>query len=113
MKKIFAVAVFIVHRLVETLKFGQNCPKCAEFKDNKTKYSLELRRNLSYGMCDKHIVIYKFVMNLDIKTQVLLEQSLGFHFEDHHLFCYLPDGRLCTMRSITWGEHLIQLAKEK
>lgn len=114
MKKfVFAVVVYIVHRPTARLKFGQDCLECAKFKDNKTKYSLELRRNLAYGMCDKHLTIFKKVMDLDKKLHQLLEYVLGLEFEDGDLNRYLPNGTHCTMRSISWGEYLIQLAEEK
>ena len=113
MKKfVFAVVVYLTHRLTARLKFGQDCPQCKEFKD-KEKFSYEYRRNFFNGMCDKHLAIFKKVMDLDKKLHQLLEYVLDLEFEDGDLFRHLPDGPLCTMRSMPWGKYLIKVAMKK
>ncbi len=100
--------VYEIHRKVQEIHhtYQEVCPNCAYFLE-KSNFSRETIRNLSWGLCDEHLEIIR----------QLLAESEGYHFELERdlgisvdgFFRNLPDGRPCSIRTTIWRDYLLSL----
>ncbi|OGD81555.1 hypothetical protein A2572_04175 [Candidatus Collierbacteria bacterium RIFOXYD1_FULL_40_9] len=109
-KKLHAIWVIAIHRKMDEVEVGRNCPACMPFKD-KSNYSWEFRINYYWGMCDEHVAFMKELLKEDVQIHLDLEKALGINYPEG-FDRYLPSGKYCTMRSPLWCDYLLKLASD-
>lgn len=100
--------VYTIHDKVNTLysELWETCTDCAFYCDGKN-YTREKLHYFAHSLCPAHIDLVRGIVKEAEELHFSLEHCLGINVEGY--FRHLPDGRLCSMRSVLWRNHLLAI----
>lgn len=89
-------------------KMSEECLQCARFAST-SEFDRSHLKNSFWGVCPEHI---DHIVGMDddiIELYLKFEREVGINESSESLFRHTPDGRLCSLRSPVWHEHLCSL----